>query len=36
VGHIARIVGKRKAYRLLEGKARMKETTRKANTVVGG
>jgi hypothetical protein len=32
VGHVARIEEKRNAYRLLVGKARGKETTRKTKT----
>jgi hypothetical protein len=35
-GHVARTGEKRKAYRLLVGKARRKETTRKTKTEVGG
>jgi hypothetical protein len=35
-GHVARMREKRNAYRLLVGKVRGKETTRKTKTWVGG
>jgi hypothetical protein len=34
--HVARMGGKRNAYRILVGKARRKETIRKTKTQVGG